>query len=158
MSDQPRIKIPPLPLTGGCQCGAVRYEVHAKPLTLYACHCTECQKQSSSAFGMSLRVPKESVVIRGVTGVATRPDPHAPPVEGLFCPSCGSRLIHQRPERDTVNIKAGTLDDTSWLVPVGHLWAASSMPGFRPEPGPLVYDHQPESYDDLIEAWAEATQ
>jgi len=41
-------------LTGGCQCGAVRYAVAAEPLRLYVCHCRECQKQSGSAFGMSL--------------------------------------------------------------------------------------------------------
>ena len=41
-------------LTGGCQCGAVRYAISAAPLRLIACHCRECQKQSASAFGMSL--------------------------------------------------------------------------------------------------------
>ena len=45
-----------LPLEGGCQCGAVRYAISAAPLTLYCCHCTECQAQSSSAFGMSMLV------------------------------------------------------------------------------------------------------
>ena len=39
--------------TGGCQCGAVRYEVTGPPIKLYVCHCTECQRQSGSAFGMS---------------------------------------------------------------------------------------------------------
>ena len=51
------------PYTGGCQCGKIRYEIRAEPLTLYVCHCQECQKQSSSAFGMSLTVPRDSVVI-----------------------------------------------------------------------------------------------
>src|SRR5215217_6718430 len=44
-------------LSGGCQCGAVRYVVTAEPLALYVCHCRECQKQSASAFGVSLVVP-----------------------------------------------------------------------------------------------------
>ncbi|MBW4535755.1 MAG: GFA family protein [Pleurocapsa minor HA4230-MV1] len=51
------------PYTGGCQCGQIRYEIQAEPLTLYACHCKECQKQSSSAFGMSMPVPRDAVVI-----------------------------------------------------------------------------------------------
>ncbi|MGI9355136.1 MAG: GFA family protein, partial [Rhizobiaceae bacterium] len=54
-----------LPLTGGCQCGKLRYRVTAQPATLYCCHCTECQAQSSSAFGMSLRVPSGAVEIDG---------------------------------------------------------------------------------------------
>ena len=43
-----------LPLSGGCQCGGVRYEIKAKPLTVYVCHCTECQRQSGSAFAQQL--------------------------------------------------------------------------------------------------------
>ena len=39
--------------TGGCQCGAIRYEISSPPVELYVCHCRECQKQSSSAFGIS---------------------------------------------------------------------------------------------------------
>jgi len=48
------------PYTGGCQCGQIRYEIRAEPLTLYACHCKECQ---TSAFGMSMPVPRDAVVI-----------------------------------------------------------------------------------------------
>jgi hypothetical protein len=43
---------------GGCQCGRVRYRVEGEPLTLGICHCTECQRQSGSAFGMSMVTPK----------------------------------------------------------------------------------------------------
>lgn len=149
-----KITCPPLPLKGGCQCGRVRYEVHAVPLTLYACHCTECQKQSSSAFGLSLRVPSASVKLSGKTRVAQRADPDAPPVEGLFCPHCGSRLLHGR-GGETVNIKAGTLDHTSWLVPAGHIWVSSALAGFKPAAGHLVFEKQPDSYQPLITAWAE---
>jgi hypothetical protein len=35
-----------LPLTGQCQCGQVRYEIRAEPVAVWACHCTECQRQS----------------------------------------------------------------------------------------------------------------
>ena len=152
-----RIELPPLPWTGGCQCSAVRYVLSAPPLTLYACHCKECQLQSSSAFGMSLRVPAGAVEFEGRTEIAGRRDPTAPPVAGVFCPSCGTRLIHRRDGRDTVNIKAGTLDDTSWIAPVGHLWTRSAQAGFAPPPGPLVYEGQPENYDALIAAWTAAT-
>src|ERR1700730_909187 len=44
--------------TGGCQCGQVRYESSGESVALYVCHCRECQKQSASAFGMSLEVPR----------------------------------------------------------------------------------------------------
>ena len=41
---------PVLPMTGGCQCGAIRYEIGGFPLLLYTCNCTDCQRQSGSAF------------------------------------------------------------------------------------------------------------
>jgi len=44
-------------ICGGCQCGFVRYEVTEQPSGLTVCHCMTCQKQSGSAFGMSLAVP-----------------------------------------------------------------------------------------------------
>ena len=45
---------------GGCQCGAVRYRVEGDAVAVGICHCTQCQKQSGSAFGMSFIVPKEA--------------------------------------------------------------------------------------------------
>ena len=39
-----------LPLVGGCQCGALRYEVSAAPVMVYNCHCTNCQKIGGGAF------------------------------------------------------------------------------------------------------------
>jgi hypothetical protein len=152
-----KIELPPLPWEGDCQCRAVRYVLRAPPLTLYACHCKECQLQSSSAFGLSMRVPAESVTITGVTKTTGRADPSSPPVTGVFCPACGTRLMHRRPGSDTVTIKAGTLDDTRWVVPVGHLWTKSAQASFTPVPGVLVYEGQPENYDALIAAWTRAT-
>ena len=45
-----------LPITGGCQCGAIRYEVIGEPRQVVVCHCTDCQRQSGSAFGMTMVV------------------------------------------------------------------------------------------------------
>ena len=48
-------KRPALPITGGCQCGAVRYEIAALPLLLYTCNCTDCQRQTGSSFALTCR-------------------------------------------------------------------------------------------------------
>ena len=152
-----RTVLPPLPWEGGCQCRSVRYFVSALPLTLYACHCKECQLQSGSAFGLSMRVPDASVDMKGPTGTAYRSDPSSPRVAGVFCRNCGTRLMHRREGRDTVNIKPGTLDNTRWIVPVGHLWTRSAQAGFKLPPGALGYETQPENFDALIAAWSIAT-
>ena len=52
-----------LPLTGRCQCRAVAYKITSAPLAVYACHCTECQRQSGSAFSLSLLAERETVVV-----------------------------------------------------------------------------------------------
>ena len=132
---------------GGCQCGAVRYVLHAPPLTLYACHCKECQLQSSSAFGLSMRVRAASVEMNGHTKITGRADPSSPPVAGVFCPKCGTRLgIGAKDEIRSI-LRPELLDNTHWIVPIGHLWTRSAQAGFAPPPGPLVYETQPETFD-----------
>jgi hypothetical protein len=49
-----------LPQTGGCQCGALRYEITQAPYMVYACHCTDCQRMTSSAFSMAIVLPAEA--------------------------------------------------------------------------------------------------
>jgi len=143
-----------LPLAGGCQCGAVRYRVTAWPRTLYCCHCSECQRQSSSAFGMSMRVDRAAVDVDWQAMASRVRDAGKPnEVQGHFCRDCGVRILHDRPGDDTVTIKAGTLDDTSWLRPVGHIWTASAQPWFNIPGGSLAYARQPENYDALEAAW-----
>ena len=40
-------------MTGGCQCGAIHYEITSFPLLPYACNCTDCQRQTRSAFALN---------------------------------------------------------------------------------------------------------
>ncbi len=148
------LTLPDLPLTGGCQCGAVRYSLAAAPLVLYFCHCTECQKQSSSAFGQSMRVNKKDLSIAGELTGFSRPGASGNDLICEFCPTCGTRLFHRRTSyTDALNIKAGTLDDTSWLKPAGHIWTKSRQGWFEIPPGDLNYSGQPQTYGPLIERW-----
>jgi len=149
---------PPLPLTGGCQCGAVRYTISGPPVVFYLCHCTECQKQSSSAFGESLRVRAEDFVIEGKTAVFLRPIAQGGHQACTFCPACGTRLTHQRPGYgDKLNVKAGTLDDTTWLAPAGHIWVASKQAHSTIAPDALAYARQPDTDTALEARWRAMT-
>lgn len=139
--------------TGGCQCGQIRYEIQAEPLTLYACHCQECQKQSSSAFGMSMPVPRDAVVIlRGKPKQWKRVSDSGREVTCLFCGECGTRLFHN-PARNSqiTNVKPGTLDDTSWLKPAGNLWTKSSQKWVVLSEQMLDYEAQPSDFAELFE-------
>ena len=141
---------------GGCQCGAVRYRFSGRPLTLYLCHCTECQKQSSSAFGMSLWVPRASFEITsGTPKFWSRPAASGGQVVCAFCADCGSRLFHAGAEdSEVVSLKAGSLDDTSWLKPAGHIWTGSAQK-WVPLEGAFAFEGEPPDDEILITCYSE---
>ena len=143
---------------GRCQCGAVAYRVSGESRALFACHCVECQRQSSSAFGMALWVEPREVEVSGRLQVWTRHTPGGRQLCCSFCPTCGTRVFHQMNEQGALlSIKPGTLDDTSRLRPVGHIWWQSAQPWVELAPQGdvpcLVYPGNPESFEALFERW-----
>src|SRR5271166_5505593 len=112
-----------LPQTGGCQCGKLRYEITEAPWLVYTCHCADCQRMTSSAFSMGLviadrafRMPASEpwLVERTVDSGARR--------TRWLCQECGSWISDApRPGAAVRTVRAGTLDDTSWLRPTVHL-------------------------------------
>lgn len=149
--------LPALPWHGGCQCGQLRYRLTGAPLTLYCCHCTECQKQSASMFGMSMIIRAAELEVTGETRFWTRPTDAGNTTDCHFCPVCGSRVWHQgsrRRQDGTLTLKGGTLDVAARLRPVGHIWLKSRQDGFEPPDDLLCYQAQPESYQPLIDAFA----
>lgn len=118
-------------LTGGCQCGEIRYASEGKPANLYVCHCRECQKLSASAFGLSLMVDKEGFrLTRGSPKSWTRPTDSGQSLICYFCPTCGSRVWHEGPHEPlTITIKAGSLDEPVDLGNAIHIWTSRRLPG-----------------------------
>ena len=150
MTKAPKVS---LPISGGCQCGQLRYEVTEPISTLYCCHCTECQGQASSAFGMSARVAAHAVSLKGEYGSFYRDQGQPNAVEGVFCTKCGTRIMHRgRGEDAGTSIKAGSLYDKSWLEPVGHIWTKSAQKWVKLDG--LIYETQPDdNYAALIAAF-----
>jgi hypothetical protein len=111
---------------GGCQCGAIRYRVEGEAVGVGVCHCTQCQKQSGSAFGMSFIVRKEAFrITKGHVKTFTRASDSGRPVVCGFCAECGTRIYHEtRWLEGVVNVKPGTFDDTSFLQPTTQVWTA----------------------------------
>ena len=118
-------------MEGGCQCGEIRYRVLGAPVDLYVCHCRECRKQSSSAFGISVIVKSPDLVcLSGTPRIWTRPAPVAGTLDCAFCPRCGTRLWHGDPGRDqTVSIKGGSLDAPPDLSRAKHIWTSRKLQG-----------------------------
>jgi hypothetical protein len=132
--------------TGGCQCGEVRYESRGEVRALYVCHCGECRKQSASAFGMSLEVPRAGLrVTRGAPKFWTRPADSGRRVRCAFCPACGSRLWHEREGvTETLTIKAGSLDEAVDLSTAIHIWTSRKLPGAVIPEGARQFSEEPD--------------
>jgi hypothetical protein len=114
---------------GGCQCGAVRYEVVGAPRQVIVCHCSECQRQSGSAFGMTMVIDEGALrLTQGELKTFARKADSGREVLGAFCPQCGTRIYHKLEWRPgALSLKPGTLDDTSWLKPQVHIWTDSKQ-------------------------------
>jgi hypothetical protein len=117
-------------MTGGCLCGAVRYEIAGDPAMQLVCHCSHCQKQAGSAFSTIIGVPETAVALtqgrpksfidHGESGQA---------VERQFCGTCGSPLFSKVAVSPGMTwVKTGTLDDSSWFAPAAHIWTRSKQP------------------------------
>jgi len=101
-------------LTGGCQCGAIRYALTAVPLRVSLCHCRMCQKATGAPFASLADVAKESFVWTRGTPASFRSSSIA---ERDFCAQCGTPLSYRRIDGTTIEIMTGTFDRPDRLVP-----------------------------------------
>jgi hypothetical protein len=134
------------PLTGGCQCGAVRYEIAEDPLAVYVCHCRECRKQSASAFGISAEVRRATFrLTRGTVKRWSRPTDSGKTLDCLFCPDCGSRIWHEAAGgAETITVKGGSLDEPPDLRRAVHIWTSRKLSGVIIPEGAEQHPEEPE--------------
>jgi len=146
---------PSLPLTGGCSCGAIRYEVASFPLLLYTCNCTDCQTASGSAFTLNMPVAaKDFRTVKGEPKGWHHVSPSGAEVTSWFCEVCGARLYGSRKSRpETMNLRAGTLDDTGWLVPAGHTFVRSAQGWVECAEGAECHEMAPSDFTTMVARW-----
>ena len=126
---------------GGCQCGAVRFTVSKDKLFCYACHCSQCQKQSASAFGLSVPVRQAQFKVEGTLNYWSRSTFSGGRTDCYFCPDCGSPLYTLPPlHPDRVFIKAGSLDDPTLVAPSREAWTTSRVSWAEIAPGLTRYE------------------
>lgn len=137
--------------TGGCQCGAVRYTIASDQLTAYACHCRECQKQSASAFGISVPVFRNALTITGELSEWTRSTDSGNTTTCHFCPKCGTRLFHAGSNRPgLVTMKGGSLDDIASIPLTAHIWVKRKLDWIELKDDVPQWQTQPESQEEWM--------
>jgi hypothetical protein len=109
----------------------VRYEVDAEPIAQALCHCSDCQRQTSSPFSAVVAVPLEALEVEGDTlaTFCTIGGDTGEETQRKFCSACGSPIYSLSPAApDFAFVKAGSLDDSSWLAPAIEVWTGSAQP------------------------------
>ena len=117
-------------IIGGCLCGAIRYTSKSQPLLTAVCNCKNCQRQTGTAFSVLVALPKGTLEFSG-DQPATYHDTGSSglPVLRHFCSKCGSPIFSDVAATPAMDwLKAGTLDDASWLQPQVSIWCDSAQP------------------------------
>jgi len=115
------------PLTGGCQCGAIRYAITAEPMAAATCHCRDCQYASGGAPAHALLVaPAALQVLRGRAHEHAYQGDSGNRVMRSFCRDCGTPLFGGTEGAGYAIVKAGSLDDPEQFRARLALWTDSA--------------------------------
>jgi hypothetical protein len=123
-----RPPIPNPPYSGGCLCGAVRYSLNARPLTMTACHCDACKKLSGGTNLLVITAPRDAFTHEGEVQRYRRTGDSGRQSDVVRCAVCGTRLWHEPQSFPVVTLTAGTLDDPNWVVPASEIWIEKASP------------------------------
>ncbi|MEA2455662.1 MAG: hypothetical protein QOI45_1924 [Thermoleophilaceae bacterium] len=112
--------------SGRCLCGAVSYEVDGPLRDVLLCHCVECRRWHGHVCAAT-SVPTAALRFVSDTGLrwidSPESDAHA---RRGFCGECGSSLFWDAPDRETISIAAGTLDEPTGLKTMGQIYTADA--------------------------------
>jgi hypothetical protein len=136
-----------VPFTGGCVCGAVRYECSAEPIMTFKCHCRDCQRITGGPFVAGFLVPRSGFrLTKGELKYHFTPSMAGGQHKRGFCGQCGSRMTggeSDAEERDFVGLTVGSLDDPSWFKAEMDLFVSDAAPWDVMEPGIPKFDFYP---------------
>lgn len=113
-------------LTGGCHCGAIRYEIQGEPLNHALCHCTDCRRNAGAPMVGWAMMSDEQLVVTGEASI------YASSEHGRrhFCIQCGTGLFYSNAENlpGLVDVQTGTLDEPEKLPAQAHIQTADRLP------------------------------
>lgn len=125
--------------SGGCLCGAVRYEAQGRPINVRVCHCRLCQKAIGAAFNARALYEIDKVAITGEVASVNS----SPGLKRGFCPKCGTTLYSMRETLGVMGLTSGSMDDPSSFSPTEHIWVSSKQPWLKLDDGLPQYPEGP---------------
>ena len=109
--------------TGGCACGAVRYQAASDPVAARMCVCRICQRQTGGAGSVLAFFATDSFTVEGGTGDFTSVADSGNIIHRQFCPQCGTPLFSSAEVRPhLIGVRVGSLDDPSSVTPTAIVW------------------------------------
>ena len=131
--------------TGGCACGAVRYEISADPVMSANCYCRDCQRSTGGAMASVMVVPKSAFrLTKGDLKYHSVVGESGKNVERGFCVACGAPVTSKLGAMpDVMVIKAGSLDEPARFKPTMNIFLSSAPPWATVAPGLKNFDKMP---------------
>lgn len=112
-------------VTGGCACGAVRYEATGRPSNTMVCHCRTCRRVSGAP--VVAWVTFDRAAFQFTAGTPARFH-SSPPVTRSFCAACGTPLTYETTQYPTtIDLTTCTLDDPNAFPPTHHSWLSHDV-------------------------------
>jgi hypothetical protein len=133
------------PLSGGCLCGGVRFEVTEPLVSASYCHCTRCQRRSGTAASVQARVAPGSLRVTSGDDLIRAYDPGGGGFLKLFCSQCGSALWSKSPEDpEVMSVRLGAFDSDPGIRPAYRQFVAYAAPWEPvPDDGLARYPERP---------------
>jgi len=142
--------------TGRCSCGEVTYRLTSEPIFTNCCHCTDCQRETGSAFAINAIYEADRVqILTGRPEVVTLPTESGRPHDVHRCPKCRIALWSDYGRRGYLYfVRVGTLDEPTAIKPDAHIYTRSKQPWVGlPADVPSFRD-----YYDMKNLWSEKAQ
>jgi hypothetical protein len=103
--------MPDLPISGGCLCGGIRFEISEPLVSAGYCHCTRCQKRTGTAASVQARIPPGALRFISGEQLLHAYEPADGGFDKLFCSACGSAMFSRSSQRpELMSVRLGVLD------------------------------------------------
>lgn len=135
----------PTTFSGGCACGAIRYESTAAPVFMLHCHCRDCQRSSGGPFSSFMIVPTAAFKLsQGSLRFHASPSERGGLNQRGFCPNCGSPIVANPDASPEITaIRPASLDDPSWFNPQVDVWTTDAHPWDKMDASMPKFDKYP---------------
>jgi hypothetical protein len=139
-------------MTGGCQCGRIRYSARIHSDDAYFCHCRMCQKATGGVAAAFVNLLKSDLVWQrepdwyASSAIARRP----------FCSACGTPLGFDYPDAERIDLTVGSFDDPSRFKPTSHFGAEALHEAWLDTHE--LPRQRSDDYKSLVERWAKVGQ